>query len=95
MPIKKRGPVASPSSGPADELSRRAEEFGKAGYAPQESVPVLDPNAPLSKLFPLRVNEYQKQLLQESAAADRRSQQKLLESLIWPELERRRAERHS
>jgi len=44
-------------------------------------------------MVPFRLNEYQKLLLKEAAVEDRRSQQKLLESLVWPELERRRAER--
>ena len=100
MAIKKRQP-AMPSPATAvredqDELARKAEEFGRGGYAPVESAgeeDQLDPNAPLTKMVPFRLNEYQKLLLKEAAVEDRRSQQKLLESLIWPELERRRADR--
>ena len=99
MAIKKRQPpVASAPAVPddQDELARKAEEFGRGGYAPVETASdtQLDPNAPLTKMIPFRLNEYQKQLLKESAMEDRRSQQKLLESLIWPERERRRAERY-
>ncbi|MGW9405851.1 hypothetical protein ACWGQ2_18020 [Arthrobacter sp. NPDC055585] len=100
MAIKKRQPPAvSPApaiSDDQDELARKAEEFGRGGYAPVEPAAEdeLDPDAPLTKMMPFRMNEYQKLLLKESAAEDRRSQQKLLESLIWPELERRKAERN-
>jgi hypothetical protein len=80
----------------ADEeaIAKKAEEFGRGGYAPEVQETPLDPNAPVGPqgiLF--RFNDYQKQLLKEEAEADRRSQQKLLESIIWPELERRRASR--
>ncbi|MFJ2662689.1 hypothetical protein [Arthrobacter koreensis] len=99
MAIKKRQP---PATSPApivrdeqDELARKAEEFGRGGYAPAQPATEdePDPNAPLTKMVPFRLNEYQKLLLKEAAVEDRRSQQKLLESLVWPELERRRAER--
>lgn len=98
MAIKKR--VVSPSpqmpETTADAVDRKASEFGKAGYAPKESpAEPLDPNAPVGPqgiLF--RFNDYQKQLLKSEADADRRSQQKLLESILWPELERRKAERN-
>ena len=98
MAIKKRqGPAAGTLPvihEDQDEMARKAEEFGRGGYAPAETPgEQLDPNAPLTKMIPFRLNEYQKQLLKEAAVEDRRSQQKLLESLIWPELERRRAER--
>ncbi|MDD1475353.1 MULTISPECIES: hypothetical protein [Micrococcaceae] len=98
MAIKKREAPAVASTavaGDEDAVARRAEEFGKGGYAPQVDEAPLDPNAPVGPqgiLF--RFNDYQKQLLKESADADRRSQQKLLESIIWPELERRRATRN-
>lgn len=97
MAIKKREARAAgstPATGDEDAVARRAEEFGKGGYAPQVDEAPLDPNAPIGPqgiLF--RFNDYQKQLLKESADADRRSQQKLLESIIWPELERRKAAR--
>lgn len=99
MAIKRRQPAtASPAPtvrDDQDELARKAEEFGRGGYAPVESATEdhLDPNAPLTKMVPFRLNEYQKLLLKEAATEDRRSQQKLLESLVWPELERRRTER--
>jgi hypothetical protein len=98
MAIKKREARTGASTaitGDEDAVARRAEEFGKGGYAPQENEAPLDPNAPVGPqgiLF--RFNDYQKQLLKESADADRRSQQKLLESIIWPELERRKAARN-
>lgn len=98
MAIKKReAPAVAPTAvaGDEDAVARRAEEFGKGGYAPQADEAPLDPNAPVGPqgiLF--RFNDYQKQLLKESADADRRSQQKLLESIIWPELERRKATRN-
>ncbi|MFC8041866.1 hypothetical protein ACFUOZ_21135 [Paenarthrobacter sp. NPDC057355] len=97
MPIKKRDPLpTSPATAPADEaaIAKKAEEFGRGGYAPEVQEAALDPNAPVGPqgiLF--RYNDYQKQLLKEEAEVDRRSQQKLLESIIWPELERRRASR--
>lgn len=79
-----------------DELEKRAEAFGHGAYSPVKNTPetVLDPTAPIGPqgiLF--RYNDYQKALLKESAEQDRRSIQKLLESIVWPELERRRAER--
>jgi hypothetical protein len=98
MAIKKRearGAASTPATADEDAVARRAEEFGKGGYAPHTDEAALDPNAPIGPqgiLF--RFNEYQKQLLKESADADRRSQQKLLESILWPELERRRATRN-
>jgi hypothetical protein len=98
MAIKRRDARAVAStavSADEDAVARRAEEFGRGGYAPQSDEAPLDPNAPIGPqgiLF--RFNEYQKQLLKESADADRRSQQKLLESIIWPELERRKADRN-
>lgn len=98
MAIKKRDARAVATaavSADEDAAARRAEEFGKGGYAPQADEAPLDPNAPIGPqgiLF--RLNDYQKQLLKESADADRRSQQKLLESIIWPELERRKAARN-
>jgi hypothetical protein len=97
MAIKKREARTGASTavtGDEDAVARRAEEFGKGGYAPQIEETPLDPNAPIGPqgiLF--RFNDYQKQLLKESADADRRSQQKLLESIIWPELERRKEAR--
>lgn len=98
MAIKKREALAAASTAAAGDeaaVARRAEEFGKGGYAPQTDEAPLDPNAPVGPqgiLF--RFNDYQKQLLKESADADRRSQQKLLESIIWPELERRKTIRN-
>lgn len=98
MAIKKRDAravVSTAVTADEDAVARRAEEFGKGGYAPQVDEAPLDPNAPVGPqgiLF--RFNDYQKQLLKESADADRRSQQKLLESIIWPELERRKAARN-
>jgi hypothetical protein len=95
MPIKKRdAQPTSPSMADEDAIAKKAEEFGRGGYAPEVQETPLDPNAPVGPqgiLF--RFNNYQKQLLKEEAEADRRSQQKLLESIIWPELERRRAAR--
>lgn len=97
MPIKKRdAQPTSPATAMEDEdvIAKKAEEFGRGGYAPEAKETSLDPNAPVGPqgiLF--RYNDYQKQLLKEEAEADRRSQQKLLESIIWPELERRRASR--
>ncbi|WP_314216585.1 hypothetical protein [Pseudarthrobacter equi] len=96
MPIKKRDAQPTPPTPTADEalIEKRAEEFGRGGYAPEVKETPLNPNAPVGPqgiLF--RFNDYQKQLLKEEAEADRRSQQKLLESIIWPELERRRAAR--
>jgi len=98
MAIKKRETRAGASTAVAvdeDAVARKAAEFGKGGYAPQTDEAPLDPNAPVGPqgiLF--RFNDYQKQLLKESADADRRSQQKLLESIIWPELERRKTQRN-
>ncbi|WP_420181231.1 hypothetical protein [Paenarthrobacter sp. TA1.8] len=98
MPIKKRDAMptaAATGSVDEDAVAKKAEEFGRGGYAPEVVEIPLDPNAPVGPqgiLF--RFNDYQKQLLKESAEADRRSQQKLLESIIWPELERRRAARN-
>jgi hypothetical protein len=98
MAIKKREARTAtppPASTDQDAVARKAEEFGKGGYAPEVHEVPLNPNAPVGPqgiLF--RFNDYQKQLLKESAEADRRSQQKLLESIIWPELERRKAERN-
>jgi hypothetical protein len=98
MAIKKREARTAASTdvtGDEDAVARKAAEFGKGGYAPQTDEAPLDPNAPIGPqgiLF--RFNDYQKQLLKESADADRRSQQKLLESIIWPELERRKADRN-
>ena len=98
MAIKKRegrAVVSTAVAGDEDAVARKAAEFGKGGYAPEVDEAPLDPNAPIGPqgiLF--RFNDYQKQLLKESADADRRSQQKLLESIIWPELERRKAERN-
>ncbi|GAT89604.1 hypothetical protein CVCC1112_4263 [Paenarthrobacter nicotinovorans] len=95
MPIKKRdAQPTSPVTSDEDVIAKKAEEFGRGGYAPEVQPTPLDPNAPVGPqgiLF--RFNDYQKQLLKEEAEADRRSQQKLLESIIWPELERRRAAR--
>ncbi|MGG5170578.1 hypothetical protein ACQR35_00155 [Pseudarthrobacter sp. J1738] len=95
MAIKKRAAQStSPATADEDVIAKKAEEFGRGGYAPEVQAPSLDPNAPVGPqgiLF--RFNDYQKQLLKEEAEADRRSQQKLLESIIWPELERRRAAR--
>lgn len=100
MAIKKRpAPQAAPE--PAEEnpaLEQRAEAFGRGAYAPTSAAlqAVLDPNAPVGPQGTLfRYNEYQKALLKESAEIDRRSMQKLLESIVWPELERRRAERNA
>lgn len=100
MAIKKRpAPQAAPA--PTEEnpaLEQRAEAFGRGAYAPTVASPqsALDPNAPVGPQGTLfRYNEYQKALLKESADADRRSMQKLLESIVWPELERRRTERNS
>ena len=98
MAIKKREARTAappPASTDQDAVARKAEEFGKGGYAPEVVEVSLNPSAPVGPqgiLF--RFNDYQKQLLKESADADRRSQQKLLESIIWPELERRKAERN-
>lgn len=97
MAIKKREarPTTPAIEADEDAVAKQAEEFGKGGYAPEVHEAPLDPNAPIGPqgiLF--RFNDYQKQLLKESADADRRSQQKLLESIIWPELERRRAARN-
>ncbi|WP_431230820.1 hypothetical protein [Paenarthrobacter nicotinovorans] len=95
MPIKKREERVAPAAGDEESIAKRAEEFGRGGYAPEEvEAAPLDPNAPVGPQgIVFRFNDYQKQLLKESAEADRRSQQKLLESIIWPELERRRAAR--
>ena len=98
MAIKKREARTAtppPASSDQDAVARKAEEFGKGGYAPEVVEVPLNPSAPVGPqgiLF--RFNDYQKQLLKESAEADRRSQQKLLESIIWPELERRKAEQN-
>lgn len=93
MAIKKReARTSSPASTSQDELDEKAAKFGKGGYAPEAENVSYDPHAPVGPqgiLF--RFNDYQKQLLKDSAAADRRSQQKLLESIVWPELERRKA----
>lgn len=100
MAIKKRpAPKAVPA--PSEEspaLEQRAEAFGHGAYAPSVAAPQsdLDPGAPVGPQGTLfRYNDYQKALLKESAEADRRSMQKLLESIVWPELERRRTERNS
>jgi hypothetical protein len=92
MPIKKREERVAPAAGDEESIAKRAEEFGRGGYAPEEAEAApLDPNAPVGPQgIVFRFNDYQKQLLKESAEDDRRSQQKLLESIVWPELERRR-----
>lgn len=100
MAIKRRESQqeTSPATTENDELEKRAEAFGRGAYSPVKEVPEteLDPTAPIGPqgiLF--RYNDYQKALLKESADQDRRSIQKLLESIVWPELERRRSERRS
>lgn len=93
MAIKKRG--QAPRAGADDEtLAKRVAEFGQGGYLPESDESVLDPKAPVgSQGFLFRLNDYQKQLLAESARDDGRSRQKLLETIVWPELERRKAEK--
>ena len=62
---------------------------------PESDKEVLDPKAPVGpQVFLFRLNDYQKQLLAESALDDGRSRQKLLETIIWPEPERRQAEKN-
>lgn len=95
MAIKRR--VQDPPSGSRsdeDEIAKRVAEFGQGGYLPESDEVALDPKAPVgSQSFLFRLNDYQKQLLAESARDDGRSRQKLLETIIWPELERRKAEK--
>lgn len=95
MAIKKRDQAPPPGMRLDDDaLAKRVAEFGQAGYLPESDEPALDPKAPVgSQGFLFRLNDYQKQLLAESARDDGRSRQKLLETIIWPELERRKAEK--
>lgn len=100
MAIKKRGSREAEPEHPAEdpELDRRVDAFGHGAYSPvgtpepTAADEQLDLEAAIGRqgiLF--RYNDYQRKLLKDSAVADRRRIQKLLESIVWPELERRKS----
>lgn len=104
MAIKKRVTQVPAATSADDDLDRKAEAFG-IGAVKIDGKPIadvqellqeegLDPDAPVGPQgIMLRFNAYQRKLLEDEKRFQRRSGQKILEMLVWPELEKRRDER--